>query len=215
MCFPVCSMDHGLQIGCAMAKDVVRVAAVGDLHCTRTSQGAFQPLFAQIAEVRRSAGPRRRPDRSRPARRGPGPRPRARDASACRPSPYSATTTSNPDQQDEVRQILAGCRRHRARRRRRARSRDRHRRGQGVRRRVRPAARSGRGASRSIKQFVHEAVNEALKLEAALARLRTPPASIALHALLADPADRRGRAAGDLPVPRLAAGSRSRSTAIR
>jgi Icc-related predicted phosphoesterase len=30
--------------------DVVRVAAVGDLHCGRTSQGAFQPLFARMTE---------------------------------------------------------------------------------------------------------------------------------------------------------------------
>ncbi len=30
--------------------DVVRVAALGDLHCSRTSQGAFQSLFARIAE---------------------------------------------------------------------------------------------------------------------------------------------------------------------
>ena len=29
---------------------VVRVAAVGDLHCARTSQGAFQALFSRIAE---------------------------------------------------------------------------------------------------------------------------------------------------------------------
>jgi Icc-related predicted phosphoesterase len=29
----------------------VRVAAVGDLHCTKTSQGAFQPLFAAIRDV--------------------------------------------------------------------------------------------------------------------------------------------------------------------
>lgn len=28
----------------------LRVAAVGDLHCTKTSEGAFQPLFARIAE---------------------------------------------------------------------------------------------------------------------------------------------------------------------
>ena len=34
-----------------MAKDLVRVAALGDLHCTRTSQGAFQVLFAQLAEA--------------------------------------------------------------------------------------------------------------------------------------------------------------------
>jgi Icc-related predicted phosphoesterase len=33
-----------------MAVRTVRVAAVGDLHCTRTSQGAFQPLFARVAD---------------------------------------------------------------------------------------------------------------------------------------------------------------------
>jgi hypothetical protein len=33
------------------AKDtVIRVAAVGDVHCSRTSQGILQPLFAQAAE---------------------------------------------------------------------------------------------------------------------------------------------------------------------
>jgi Icc-related predicted phosphoesterase len=30
--------------------DMVRVAAVGDVHCTKTSEGALQPLFAQMAE---------------------------------------------------------------------------------------------------------------------------------------------------------------------
>ena len=29
---------------------LVRVAAVADLHCSRTSQGAFQPLFAAIRD---------------------------------------------------------------------------------------------------------------------------------------------------------------------
>src|SRR3954464_4517920 len=33
-----------------MSSGVVRVAAVGDLHCTKTSQGMFQPLFARVAE---------------------------------------------------------------------------------------------------------------------------------------------------------------------
>ena len=28
----------------------LRVAAVGDLHCTRASEGAFQPIFARVAE---------------------------------------------------------------------------------------------------------------------------------------------------------------------
>src|SRR5580765_1458571 len=34
-----------------MAGTVVRVAAIGDLHCTKTSQGMFQPLFARINET--------------------------------------------------------------------------------------------------------------------------------------------------------------------
>src|SRR6266852_3875493 len=29
---------------------IVRVAALADLHCTKTSQGAFQPLFGRIVE---------------------------------------------------------------------------------------------------------------------------------------------------------------------
>src|SRR5262245_55707524 len=29
---------------------IVRVAALADLHCTKTSQGTFQPLFARIAD---------------------------------------------------------------------------------------------------------------------------------------------------------------------
>ncbi len=33
-----------------MSGDVVRVAAVGDLHCGKASQGAFQPLFTRMAE---------------------------------------------------------------------------------------------------------------------------------------------------------------------
>ncbi len=31
--------------------DLIRVAAVGDLHCTKTSEGALQPLFAEMAEA--------------------------------------------------------------------------------------------------------------------------------------------------------------------
>jgi Icc-related predicted phosphoesterase len=34
----------------ATAQEVVRVAAIGDVHCTKTSQGALQPLFQQINE---------------------------------------------------------------------------------------------------------------------------------------------------------------------
>ena len=31
-------------------KDTVRIAAIGDVHCTKTSQGALQALFTEIAE---------------------------------------------------------------------------------------------------------------------------------------------------------------------
>lgn len=34
----------------ANTKEVVRLAAVGDIHCTKTSQGALQPLFSKIGE---------------------------------------------------------------------------------------------------------------------------------------------------------------------
>ena len=34
-----------------MPRDTVRIAAVGDMHCTKTSQGMFQGLFARAAEV--------------------------------------------------------------------------------------------------------------------------------------------------------------------
>ena len=30
--------------------ELVRIAAVGDLHCTKTSEGAFQSLFAEMIE---------------------------------------------------------------------------------------------------------------------------------------------------------------------
>jgi Icc-related predicted phosphoesterase len=33
-----------------LSRDVVRVAAVGDLHCGKASQGVFQPLFTRMAE---------------------------------------------------------------------------------------------------------------------------------------------------------------------
>ena len=34
-----------------MPESVVRVAALADLHCTKTSQGVFQPLFARITDA--------------------------------------------------------------------------------------------------------------------------------------------------------------------
>jgi predicted phosphodiesterase len=34
----------------ANTQEVVRLAAVGDIHCTKTSQGTLQPLFSKITE---------------------------------------------------------------------------------------------------------------------------------------------------------------------
>src|SRR4051812_7525356 len=34
-----------------MAGNVVRIAALADLHCTKSSQGAFQSLFARVTET--------------------------------------------------------------------------------------------------------------------------------------------------------------------
>src|ERR1700738_327089 len=34
-----------------VAKEVVRIAAVGDTHCRKTSQGDLRNLFSQITEV--------------------------------------------------------------------------------------------------------------------------------------------------------------------
>lgn len=34
-----------------MAQEMIKVAAVGDLHCTKTAEGQLRPLFAQAAEM--------------------------------------------------------------------------------------------------------------------------------------------------------------------
>jgi Icc-related predicted phosphoesterase len=43
------SLGMGVAASLPMTTSL-RVAAVGDLHCTRTSEGVYQPLFAKIAE---------------------------------------------------------------------------------------------------------------------------------------------------------------------
>src|SRR3954464_2619566 len=43
-------MDQLLKQNRHMAGTVVRVAALADLHCTKTSQGAFQGLFTRVSE---------------------------------------------------------------------------------------------------------------------------------------------------------------------
>ena len=157
----------------------VRVAAVADLHCTKTSQGAFQHLFTSIAEsadILLIAGDLTDyglPDEARVL---------AKELTALR-IPV-AGVFGNHDvesgKSDEVRQILVdaglvvldgdACELH----------------GIGI------AGVKGFGGGfgkralgpwgeSTIKQFVREAVDEALKLEAALGRLRTDQIVALLH----------------------------------
>jgi len=162
-----------------MAGTVVRVAALADLHCTKTSQGAFQPLFTQIgdaADVLVLAGDLTDyglPEEARVL---------AKELAALRVP--AAAVLGNHDvesgKSEEICAILAdtglklldgdAC----------------ELKGIGV------AGVKGFGGGFGrralgpwgepiIKQFVREAVDEALKLESALARLRTLPLVALLH----------------------------------
>ena len=158
---------------------VVRVAAIADLHCAKTSQGAFQPLFARIAEsadlllVAGDLTDYGLPDEARVL---------ARELAPIH-LPVVAVLGNHDLESgkgDEVRQILTdagvvvldgdACETH----------------GIGI------AGIKGFGGGFGpralgpwgeaiIKQFVREAVDEALKLEAALARLRTRHLFALLH----------------------------------
>jgi Icc-related predicted phosphoesterase len=158
---------------------IVRVAALADLHCTKTSQGAFQPLFASIGESADAlllAGDLTDyglPDEARVL---------AKELTALR-IPVAAVLGNHDVESgkaDEVRQILgdaglvildgdacellgigiAGAKGF----------------GGGFGKRA-----LGPWGEAIIKQFVREAVDEALKLEAALGRLRTDQIVALLH----------------------------------
>jgi Icc-related predicted phosphoesterase len=162
-----------------MAGSTIRVAALADLHCTKTSQGAFQPLFTRIteaADVLLLAGDLT--DYGLPEEAAV----LAKELTALRIP--AAAVLGNHDvesgKQQEVRQILtdagltvldgdacellgigvAGVKGF----------------GGGFGRRA-----LGPWGESIIKQFVREAVDEALKLEAALARLRTEQLIALLH----------------------------------
>jgi Icc-related predicted phosphoesterase len=162
-----------------MAASMVRVAAIADLHCTKTSQGAFQSLFARVSEsadVVLIAGDLT--DYGLPEEATV----LAKELTALRIP--AAAVLGNHDVESgkaaEVRQILvdaglivldgetcelqgvgiAGVKGF----------------GGGFGRRA-----LGPWGETTIKQFVHEAVDEALKLEAALARLRTKQLVALLH----------------------------------
>lgn len=157
----------------------VRVAAAGDLHCGKSSAGAFQPLFAAISEAADLlllAGDLTdygQPDEARIL---------AKELAALHIP--AAAVLGNHDyesgREQDVRQILADV-------------------GvsvldgdavelQGIGVAGVKGFAGGFGqhalgpwGESVIKQFAHEAVNEALKLESALARLRTPHLVALLH----------------------------------
>ncbi len=157
----------------------IRVAALGDLHCTKTAQGTLQPLFARVSEeadlllVAGDLTDYGLPDEARVL---------ARELSALRVP--SVAVLGNHDVESgmeaEVRTILtdagmvvldgdacevqgvgiAGVKGF----------------GGGFGQRA-----LGPWGEAIIKQFVREAVDEALKLEAALARIRTSRMIALLH----------------------------------
>src|SRR6202048_1698042 len=162
-----------------MAGSVVRIAALADLHCTKTSQGAFQTLFTQVsdaADIALIAGDLT--DYGLPEEAAV----LARELTALRIP--AAAVLGNYDFESgktaEGSQILVdaglnvldgdACEL------------------QGIG--IAGVKGFGGGFGRHalgpwgetiIKQFVHEAVDEALKLEAALARLRTTQIVALLH----------------------------------
>jgi len=162
-----------------MAGPTVRVAALGDLHCTKSSQGAFQSLFSRIseaAELLLIAGDLTDyglPDEARVL---------TKELTALR-TPVVAVLGNHDyesGKETEIRQILvdagvtvldgdacevlgigiAGVKGF----------------GGGFGKRA-----LGPWGETIIKHFVHEAVDQALKLEAALARLRTQQLVALLH----------------------------------
>ena len=167
------------QVTTRMATNIIRMAAIGDLHCSQASQAAVQASFSQIAEsadlllLAGDLTDHGRPDEAHML---------ARALSAVR-VPVVAVLGNHDfesDQQDQVRDIIAGagvtlldgdaC----------------EVRGIGIAGVKGFAGGFGQRAlgpwgERTIKQFVREAVDEALKLEAALARLRTPQIVALLH----------------------------------
>jgi Icc-related predicted phosphoesterase len=158
----------------------LRIAALGDIHVSKTSQGAFQPIFSQIssaADVLLLCGDFTdygMPEEARVL---------ARELTVASKIPVIAVLGNHDFEsghQDEIRRILADAgvtvldgeatEVH----------------GVGFAGVKGFAGGFGRGAlgpwgEAAIKRFVQEAVDEALKLEAALARLRTHRRVAILH----------------------------------
>jgi len=161
------------------SSDVIRFAAVGDIHCTKDSSGTLRSVFAQVADAADALllcgdlTDYGLPEEAKVL---------ADELGAAR-VPIVAVLGNHDyesDAQDEVRRILAdagvrildgeACEIE----------------GVGIAGAKGFAGGYGRGAlgawgERPIKQFVNEAIQEALKLESALAKLRTPDRIALLH----------------------------------
>ena len=164
----------------ANGQQAVRVAAIGDVHCTKTSQGALQPLFQQInenADILLLCGDLTDyglPEEAQVL---------AKELTTSLKIPVVAVLGNHDfesDQVQEVQRILGdvgvrvldgeGCELH----------------GIGFAGVKGFAGGFGQRALEpwgegSIKRFVHEAIDEALKLEKALSRLQTAQRIVVLH----------------------------------
>ncbi len=164
----------------AIKGDVVRLAAVSDIHYTKESQGALQPLFSQVSEsadVLILAGDLTDFGLAEEARV------LARDLTATVKIPVIGVLGNHDyesDQQAEIVRIMADAGVHIMD----GDSYEVH--GVGFAGTRGFCGGFGRGAlgawgEKVIKEFVHEALNEALKLESALNRLRTEHRIAVLH----------------------------------
>jgi Icc-related predicted phosphoesterase len=164
----------------ATAKKVVRLAATADLHCTNASQGTLQPLFAPVgnqADVLLLCGDLT--DRGLPEEA----QVLIKELSPVARMPILAVLGNHDyesGKQGELQRMFADAGIHVL---------DGNAcevLGLGFAGVKGFAGGFGRGAlgpwgEDGIKRFVHEAIDEALKLEAALARLRTPQRIVLLH----------------------------------
>jgi Icc-related predicted phosphoesterase len=162
------------------ARETVRLLALADLHCTKSAQGAFQPIFVQAtraADVLLLSGDLTDNGLAEEARV------LVKELGAAAKVPVVAILGNHDyqsGQQADIRQILgdagvcvldgSACEIY----------------GVGFAGTKGFAGGFGERALQpwgepSIKQFVHEAVEESLKLETALAKLRTPSRIALLH----------------------------------
>lgn len=161
-------------------KETIRLAAVGDIHCGKAGQGAFQPLFAQAAELADvlvlcgDLTDYGLPEEARILVKEMAPLAKVPVVGVLGNHDFES------GQQDEVRKILTdsgmtlldgeSCELF----------------GVGFAGAKGFAGGFGRGTlgawgERAVKQFVQEALDEALKLESALARLKTATRIAVLH----------------------------------